>query len=187
MTDADVAAMQRLAAGDDLALNEIIARWQQRVGSFLLRMTGNHSTACDLAQETFVRLYQNSASYKAEGTFTAYLFRIAANLARTHHRWRTRHPAEPLDAIQKETEPVSESAAPDAALAQSETTHLVKLAVQQLPDDLREALVLFSYEEMSHADIAATLGCTAKAVETRIYRARQVLKERLSHLDGLTP
>lgn len=183
MTDADVAAMQRLAAGDDLALNEIMSRWQQRVGSFLLRMTGNHAAACDLAQETFVKLYHSRTRYRATAPFGGYLFRIAANLARNHHRWRERHPSEPLDALQiGGFEPASEAATPDTALSQADTTRAVRLAVQQLPEDLREAFVLFSHEDMSHAEIADILNCTPKAVETRIYRARQILKDKLSYL-----
>ena len=183
MTDADVAAMRRLAAGEDLALNEIMGRWQQRIASFLLRMTGDHATANDLAQETFVRLYQNCAQFKGESVFSSYLLRIAANLARNHHRWRTRHPSEPLDALQHDgQEPASASAAPDAALSHADTAHAVHHALLQLPDDLREALLLFTDEDMSYAEIADTLNCTAKAVETRIYRARQTLKEKLAHL-----
>ena len=183
MTDADVVAMQRLAAGDDLALNEIMTRWQQRVASFLRSMTGDHSTACDLAQETFVRLYQSRARYKMKASFASYLFRIAANLARNHPRWRKRHPSEPLEKLQDAgLDPSSDAASPDAAFAQADTARAVRHAVMQLPDDLREAIQLFTYEEMSHAEIAAALDCTPKAVETHIHRARQILKEKLAHL-----
>jgi len=183
MTDPDEAAMRRLAAGEDLALNEIMMRWQQRVASFLLRVTNNHATACDLAQETFVRLYHSRARYRAASSFGSYLFRIAANLARNHHRWRKRHPSEQLDSlVDAGLEPVSRSATPDAALSQADTTRAVRLAVRQLPDDLREAFALHFYEDMSYADIASVANCTSKAVETRIYRARQLLKGKLAPL-----
>jgi RNA polymerase sigma factor (sigma-70 family) len=186
MPDADVAAMQRLAAGDDLALNEIMSRWQQRVASFLRRMTGSDATACDLAQETFVRLYHSREHYKPSAPFPSYLFRICANLARNHHRWLKRHPSEPIEALQEAgLEPASGAATPDAALSQADTLQAVNRAVEQLPTDLRESLVLFTYEEMSHADIATVLDCSPKAVETRIYRARQILKDKLHDLAGL--
>lgn len=183
MLDADMAAMQRLAAGDDIALNEIMSRWQQRVASFLRSMTGNEATACDLAQETFVRLYHSRARYKPGASFSSYLFRICANLARNHHRCSNRHPSEPLEALREAgLEPASGAATPDAALSQADTARAVKRAVQQLPADLREPLILFTYEDMSQADIAAVLDCSPKAVETRIYRARQILKDKLAHL-----
>jgi RNA polymerase sigma factor (sigma-70 family) len=95
--DADILAMQRLAAGDDLALNEIMHRWCDKVAAFLQRMTGDPDAAVDLAQETFVRLYQHCGSYSPSAAFPTYLFRIAANLGRNHHRWRRRHPTVSLE------------------------------------------------------------------------------------------
>ena len=181
MPDPDVAAMLRLSTGDDLALSEIMSRWQWRVASFLQRMCGNHATACDLAQETFTRLYHSRASYKENAPFSSYLLRIAANLARNHHRWQSRHHSEPLEALEN-AEPASDAASPDASLAQADTAREVRHAIRLLPHELREALVLSAYEDMSHAEIASMTGCTPKAVETRIYRARQILKDKLAHL-----
>ncbi|HVE15300.1 MAG TPA: sigma factor, partial [Chthoniobacterales bacterium] len=77
--DADHAAMARLRDGDDPALNEIMDRWQRRVTSFLLRMTGNEAVALDLAQETFVRVYQSRERFQPRGEFSTWLFTIAAN------------------------------------------------------------------------------------------------------------
>ena len=90
--DADVVLMQRLAGGEDLALNELMTRWRERVAAFLLRMVGDHATAMDLTQETFVRLYTSRHSYKPVAAFSTYLFHIATNLARSHARWKGRHP-----------------------------------------------------------------------------------------------
>ena len=182
-TDMDTAAMLRLAEGDDLALNDLMHRWRDRVASFLLRMTGDHAAAGDLAQETFVRLYQSRSRYKPAASFASYLFSIAANLARNIQRWRTRHPAESIDSLEERgASPVAADPPPDEALAQTETARAVQAAVQDLPPDLRETLVLFTYHDLGYHEIASALGCSAKAVETRLYRARQVLKDRLSHL-----
>lgn len=179
----DAAAMQRLAAGEDLALNDIMRRWQDRVASFLLRMTGDHAAAFDLAQETFVRLYQGRARYKPAASFSSYLFTIAANLARNFHRWKTRHPAVATELTDDDpASPVSADPPPDEALAQSETSRAVQAAVQDLPHDLRETLVLFTYHDLGYQQIGAVVGCSPKAVETRLYRARQLLKEKLKHL-----
>jgi len=185
--DTDAAAMSRLAAGEDSALTELMHRWKGRVASFLLRMTGNHATAGDLTQETFVRLYQSRARYKPAASFASYLFSIAANLARNHHRWQARHPVEALqDRLAGDSEPVSMELPPDEALANSETSHAVQRAVQGLPPDLRETLVLFTYHDLGYHEIAVAIGCSPKAVETRLYRARQVLKEKLQHLASTT-
>ena len=92
----DVLLMRRLADGDDLALNELMSRWREPVAAFLLRMVGDHATAMDLTQESFVRLYTSRHRYKPVAAFSTYLFHIAANLARNHARWKGRHPTVPL-------------------------------------------------------------------------------------------
>ena len=180
--DADVVLMQRLADGEDLALNELMTRWRERVAAFLTRMIGDQATAMDLTQETFVRLYTSRHRYQPIAAFSTYLFHIAANLARSHARWRKRHPTVPMEdeAGNSVHEAVDRQLAPDEAAALNEKTALVNLAIASLPVDLREALLLFTVEEMSQAEIASALGCSVKAVEARNYRARQALREALA-------
>jgi len=182
--DADIAAMLRLADGEDLALNEIIDRWQRRVIAFLLRMTGNEAAAVDLAQETFVHVYQGRARYRPTGTFSTWLFAIAANLARHHLRWQSRHPAVSLDASTADGDTSardlpSTSDDPSQASLRHERATLVQSAIADLPPDLREAIVLSEYEGMSYQEIAAISDCTTKAVESRLYRARHHLRQKL--------
>lgn len=183
MPDADAGAMLKLAAGDDLALNEIMARWQDRLNAFLWHMTHDHAAAGDLAQETFVHLYQHRHHYRPEAPFPSYLFRIARNLLSNHLRWKKRHPTEPLDGLEKQgLEPASQESSPAETLTEAETAHTVRQAILSLPQDLRETLVLFTYQELGYREIADLLECSEKAVETRLYRARQLLKEKLASL-----
>lgn len=177
----DIQLMQKLAAGEDLALNELMHRWRDRVASFLLRMVGDHATATDLAQETFVRLYTSRKSYKPTAAFSTYLFHIAANLARSHARWKGRHPTVPMEDEDGDLthEPVDPRPTPDAAATLNEKTAMVNKSIARLPAELREALLLFAVEQMSQAEIAAVLRCSVKAVEVRVYRARQMLRQML--------
>jgi len=179
--DADIEAMRRLSAGEDLALNGIMHRWRDRLAAFLYRSTGSHEAACDLAQETFVKLYQSRHRYQPGASFGSYLFRIAANLARNHARWRKRHPAISLDSDEGQAAAslTDDAQTPEQALQAHELHQRIEKALATLPQDLREPLHLFTYEEMNQADIAAALGCSVKAVETRIYRARQMLRSLL--------
>jgi len=186
--DADSSAMRRLREGEDLALNEIMERWQRRVTSYLLRFTGNESVAIDLAQETFVRVYQSRERYRPKAKFSTWLFAIASNLAREHLRWLRRHPTASLNENDETNSerPLSERVAanglnPSEAAENGEQTRAVREAVMSLPNDLREAVVLFEYEDMSYEQISAITGCSRKAVETRLYRARGILRERLKH------
>ncbi len=184
--EADAAAMLRLRGGDDLALNDIMARWQQPLTNYLARLCGNETTALDLAQETFVRVYEARSRYDARGKFATWLYTIAGNLARNSHRWQQRHPAVSLDAPVDENGTTLATHIPDAALTpaaaaeQHERSAAVRAAIAELPEDQRAIVLLSEYEDRSQADIAAVLKCTVKAVETRLYRARQSLRERLA-------
>ena len=183
----DCDLMMRLAAGDDLALNTLMDRWSGRVVAFLYRMTGQREVAIDLAQETFVKLYQARARYRPQGNFSTWLFAIAANLARNHARWKIRHPTVSLDATNPDgtaafSDPADPDPTPGEAALTHEQTEAVNAAILELPLELREALTLFVYEGMGYAEIANLSRCSPKAVETRIYRARQILKERLKDL-----
>jgi RNA polymerase sigma-70 factor (ECF subfamily) len=185
--DVDGSAMRRLREGEDLALNEIMERWQKRVTSYLLRLTGSEIVATDLAQETFVRVYQSRNRYRPAGKFSTWLFAIASNQARERFRWLKRHPTASLNDADKAERPLSERVAadglnPSEEVEKAEHAKAVRDAVMFLPDDLREAVVLFEYEDMSYEQISAITGCSRKAVETRLYRARGILRERLKRL-----
>lgn len=187
MEDSDSELMSRLAAGDDLALNVLMDRWSTRVSSFLFRMTGQRDIALDLAQETFVKLYQARGRYKPQGGFSTWLFAIAANLARNHARWKRRHPTVSMEETSNGGLDCHEETAHDGRtpgeLAQArETAAAVNRAVLELPHELREALTLFVHEGLGYSEIANLAGCSEKAVETRIYRARQILKDKLKEL-----
>jgi RNA polymerase sigma-70 factor (ECF subfamily) len=181
----DRADMERLAAGHDAALNDLMERHTPPVFHFLCRMVGNEDDASDLAQETFVRVFRARASFRPGEKFSAWLFTIAANLARNHFRWRSRHPNVSLEAETGETEqtlgstlPATDPAPNEQALA-AERAAAVRTAVGKLPEDLREAIVLCEWEDLSVTEAAAILESTPKAVESRLYRARQILRERL--------
>lgn len=187
MDATDSELMARLAAGEDLALNALMDRWSPRVVAFLLRMTGRWDSAVDLAQETFVKLYQARGHCRPQGNFSTWLFAIAANLARNHARWTARHPTVSLDAPGPDgsgsaPEPAGPDPSPAADAIAREASAEISAAVRSLPPELKEALTLFIYEGLSYAEIAKLARCSPKAVETRIYRARQILKEKLKDL-----
>jgi RNA polymerase sigma-70 factor (ECF subfamily) len=185
-TDArDRADMERLIAGHDAALNNLMERHAASVFHFLCRMVGNEDDANDLAQETFVRVFKSRDSFRTSERFSAWLFTIAANLARNHFRWRGRHPNISLEAERGKsgqtlggTLPANDPAPDEQALAE-ERASTVRTAVGKLPEDLREAIVLCELEDCSIAEAATMLETTPKAVESRLYRARQILRERL--------
>ena len=182
----DRADMARLAGGHDTALNDLMDRHATAIFRFLFRMLGNEEDANDLAQETFVRVFQHRDRFRPGARFSTWLYTIAGNLARNHHRWRSRHPDLPLDsAADADQPPLSDTlptpdATPSEAVLGNERSAAVRAAVAELPEDLRAAVVLCEWEELGVAEAASALETTPKAVESRLYRARQQLRQRLS-------
>lgn len=177
--------MRRVQAGDEPALAALMERWELPVKRLLARIVLNHRDAEELAQETFVRVWTQRARYRPEAEFRPWCFSIAVNLARNRLRWWRRRPTLSLDAWMTDApghEPAADQPTQAAALERTERAATVQHAVAALPVELREALVLFAFEQLPHAEIAATLGCTVKAVETRIYRARALLRKSLANL-----
>jgi RNA polymerase sigma-70 factor (ECF subfamily) len=161
-------------------------RWERPVKSVIARLVLNASEAEELAQETFVRVWQQREKFRAEAEFRPWVFSIAVNLARNRLRWWRRRPTVSLQEwSETEGRGSSESgggrveAGGPEALEAAERAAAVRDAIAALPVDLREAIVLFEYEQLSHAEIAAAVGATPKAVETRIYRAREKLRVAL--------
>lgn len=181
----DRADMERLCAGDDTALDDLMARHASPIFHFLCRMLSNEDDASDLAQETFVRVFKARDGYRPGGRFSTWLYTIAANLARNHFRWRMRHPNVSLEAETGETEQTlgsslpANSPAPNEAALAAESAGAVRRALSELPEDLREAIILCEWEERSVAEAAVILAVTPKTVESRLYRARQILRVRL--------
>lgn len=184
----DALDMARLAAGHNAALDDLMDRHGERLFHYLIRLLQNEEEASDVAQETFVRVFQNRARFKANAKFATWLYTIATNLARTGFRWRKRHPHVSLDAESPVSGQDFRECLPDGQATPSESAQAherietIKNALAELPADLRTALILFEYEQKSQIEIATILECSAKAVEMRIYRARQFLKEKLKSL-----
>lgn len=183
----DEELMCRLRGGEAAALAPLMRRWEGPVKRFVFRVVGNTAEAEDLAQEVFVRVFTKRSTYRPGAKFSTWCFSIAANQAKNRLRWWRRRPSLSLDAWigtggdATDESPTGASASHEAV--RHEQIVAVQKAVAALPLDLRTTLVLFEYEGQSMADIAAALGCTPKAVENRLYRARQQLKLALVPAD----
>lgn len=181
----DRADMQRLVNGHDAALNEIMARHKEALFRYLIRQLHSEEDAADLAQESFVRVYLHRSRFDPRQRFHTWLYTIATNLARDRLKWRARHrqvsldqPIDEGDTVIRDTIPDNTPLPPDR-LDANERARVVRSAIAALPEDLRVPLILAEYESMSHRDIGLVLGCSPKAVETRIYRAKARLREQL--------
>ena len=184
----DKADMVRLARGHDAALNELMERHSLRLFHYLVRQLHDESEAEDVAQETFIRVYQHSKKFDPTQKFSTWLYTIATNLVRDRFRYRSSRPQVSLDASSegesglREIIPDEKVSTPAEDIQAAERAEAVRNAVAELPEELRTPLILSEYENLSHAEIGEILSCTPKAVETRLYRARQRLRPILQKL-----
>jgi RNA polymerase sigma-70 factor (ECF subfamily) len=186
----DAEDMARLAGGHDAALNDLMDRHTERLFHFLVRSLQNETDAADLAQETFVKIFQSRVKFDPQQKFSTWLFTIASNLVRDRYRWRSRYQQVSLDAENDQTESslkdtlTAVEPLPDQRMQTEERADEVRKAVAALPVELKQPLILAVYQDLPQAEIATILKCSVKAVETRIYRARQQLRAALA---GLAP
>ena len=174
----DSELVRRIQSGDAAAFDELMQRYKCPVVSFVYRMLGSAEDAQDVAQDVFVRVYQNLDTYRPETKFSTWVFALARNAAIDHWRWRKRHPTEPIESA-------PQVAAPSGATEDVEAREIgdqIAAAVAKLPEDQRTALVLAEYHGLSYAEVAEVMHCSEKSVESRLYRAKQTLRGWLRHL-----
>jgi RNA polymerase sigma factor CnrH len=189
MDDPDLTLVQALKVGKDQALDELMDRHREGLFRFVLRYVHNETDALELALETFVRAYFNIGKFRPAAKFATWLYQIALNLCRDHLRSRAYQYS--LQTVSFDV-PAQEGGAPGLLLATEgmpdqttdrleELTALEK-AIGELPEDLKIAFILTTLEDRPQAETAELLGISPKAVETRIYRARKLLLEKMSKM-----
>jgi RNA polymerase sigma-70 factor (ECF subfamily) len=174
--DPDSCLTDRIRRGDEVALTDLMNRYKQPILNFVYRLLGNASDADDVAQEVFVRVYQNIGKFRpGRARLSTWLFQIARNAAIDHLRKRARRQEQPLDSI-------TPAAPASRAVEANEIGGRISAAVAELPEDQRTAFVLAEYHGKSYAEIAEIMSCSEKSVESRLYRAKQFLREKLADL-----
>lgn len=181
----DLAA--RCRAGDLGSFEQVYAQHERQVFRYAYHLLGSREDADDIKQETFVRAYQaltGGAGYKGEGSLTAWLLKICGNLCRDRLKSRRRHPETALDPNTAETwwMDTDTRSNPHDAMEQKQARDLLYGALRSLPEAHRDILVLRELEELRYEEIASVLGCSLASVKLRLFRARRLLKTKLSAL-----
>lgn len=173
----DAQLLSRARAGDRSAFSRLVDRHKDAMVSYLYRLTGDRDRAEDLAQETFLRLYERRGQYAEQGKLAAYLYRIATNLLRSEERRRRRwRLLRPVFFSSNGYRPVPTPA--DDAL-RHELSATLRRAVAGLPVRYRVPLVLHELEGRSYREIARLLGCREGTIKSRVFRGRRALKREL--------
>ncbi|MFL5244637.1 MAG: RNA polymerase sigma factor [Gemmataceae bacterium] len=173
----DAELIGRWQKGDTSAFEELVRRWQQPIGRFLARHVGQTDLVHDLSQEVFLRLYLARTRYRENGVFSTWLYQIALNVARDALRKR-RFPVEPLC----DREPVANGTPVGELCEQGELNRTLTDCLAELPEALREVLVLRHYEGLNFEQISILLRVPASTLKSRFSAAVVRLRKRLEEL-----
>ncbi|HLF30698.1 MAG TPA: RNA polymerase sigma factor RpoE [Xanthomonadales bacterium] len=186
-TQVDQLLVERVQKGDKFAFDLLINKYQHRIISLVTRYVHDHAEAQDVAQEAFIKAYRAIGNFRGDSAFYTWLYRIAINTAKN---WlvaqKRRPPASDIDAVDAEQYDIDsrlkDKGTPENELLREEIKETVYSTIEQLPEDLRTAIVLREMEGMSYEEIAATMECPIGTVRSRIFRAREAIDEKLRPL-----
>ena len=188
--DTDAILVQRTVSGDQKAYGLLVLKYQRRIQRLIGRMVRDSALVEDIAQETFIRAYRALHQYRGEAQFYTWLYRIAVNTARRFLLERKNDPTisenftssdEEDETFWKKREPTTDEG-PESILAAKEIATVVNAAMDALPPDLRQAVVLREIEGLSYEEIATTMDCPVGTVRSRIFRAREAISQQVRPL-----
>jgi len=173
----DERLLEQAAGGDGTAFQILYERYRDPIFRFAYRLLGSVEAAEDIAHDCFLSLIKEPGRFDPErASLRTYMYAAARNLAAKRYNSFARETA--IDAVADELH-VAESQGPMAHVLDNELTGEVERAIASLPPLQREALVLFEYEDLSLAEIAAVVGAESNTVKARLFRAREKLRVRL--------
>ena len=173
----DQADVEKVLAGDVSAFEGIVRRWQSPLINLAYRFCHDRGRAEDMAQEAFMRAYRGLAQWRKDAVFSTWLFALATNLYRSELR---RIPARTVS-IDDVAEPLDPRAS-DGGLEDRDRNSVVRGAVGALPAKYREALLLFYFHGMDVTTAARSLGLPEGTVKARLFRGREILRDKLPQL-----
>jgi len=182
--DSDLMLVERVQQGESAAFDLLVLRYQHKVLKLIMRYVHDAVEAEDVAQEAFIRAYRAMPSFRGDSAFYTWLYRIAINTAKNALVANRRRPVDYSLDLQ-DTEDYATQArlkdpeTPEGLLLTEEIQNTVNSAIENLPEDLRTAIVLRELEGLSYEEIAKAMACPVGTVRSRIFRAREAIDRKL--------
>ena len=178
--DEDIQVIQRICGGDVQAYEVLVRKYQGLIRGYCRGVVGNAADADDAAQEVFIKAYRGLGNFRAASSFSTWLYRIAVNHCRDFLRRAMRVKTESWEAL-RESEGESleaRTAVPPDVLSPDSGTRQVREALDRLPENYREVLILREVQGLTYQELAESLNCSVDAVKARLKRARQELEAK---------
>jgi len=186
--ECDQLLVERVQAGERQAFDLLVAKYQRRLMRLVSRIVHDPAEAEDVVQETFIKAYRAIRHFRGDSAFYTWLYRIGINTAKNFLASQSRRTptSTESDAEQAESfdsgEQLRDINTPESVLASQQIARTVNAAMDALPLDLRTAIVLREIEGLSYEEIADIMACPIGTVRSRIFRARDVIAEKLKPL-----
>jgi RNA polymerase sigma-70 factor, ECF subfamily len=176
-------------ADRNLDFDALVAKYEKKIFNVIYRFIGDYEEATDLTQETFISAYRHFDRFRGEAKVFTWLYQIARNLCINRVRQRDRQRALRIESLDQPRDPEDDegmtrevadwSSAPQTVLEDKELRQRILAAIDALPPDYKEVVVLREFQNMSYNDIVAATGLTLENVKTRLSRARAMLRRKL--------
>ena len=181
----DHSLVQRVQRGDKVAFEMLFTKYQRRVSRLVSRFVRSDAEVEDIVQESFIKAYRALGSFRGDSAFYTWLYRIAVNTAKNYLVAASKRPIS-LTQFEKNDDDdfeedhfMSDAATPESELITKQIAETVNKTMNELPADLREAIMLREIEGMSYEDIADSMGCPIGTVRSRIFRARDAISQKI--------
>ena len=184
---ADKEIIERVKNGDKKAYDLLVLKYQQRVINLISRFVKNYADALDISQETFIKAYKALPNFRGESAFYTWLYRIAVNTAKNHLTVQSRkitksdYDVTEIEQIEGNMS-LTEQTTPENLLIKDELQDIVLNTIENLPEDLKSAIMLREIEGLSYEEIAAVMECPVGTVRSRIFRARETIDNKIKPL-----
>ncbi|SDF55839.1 MULTISPECIES: RNA polymerase sigma factor RpoE [unclassified Duganella] len=186
--ECDQLLVERVRDGDKQAFDLLVVKYQRRLMRLLSRIVHDPAEAEDVVQETFIKAYRALRHFRGDSAFYTWLYRIGINTAKNALVTQGRRMPTSTEADNEMAEAFNEGEhlrdinTPESMLASKQIAHTVNAAMDALPVDLRTAIALREIEGLSYEEISAIMACPIGTVRSRIFRAREVIAEKLKPL-----
>lgn len=183
----DQALVERVQQGDSKAFDLLVLKYQHKIVQLVRRYVHDQTEALDVAQEAFLKAYRALPGFRGDSAFYTWLYRIAINTAKNYLVAAKRRPVD-YDLDLQDPDQYDRQArlkdidTPEGLALSGEIRQTVEKSIEQLPEDLRTAIILRELEGMSYEEIAVAMECPVGTVRSRIFRAREAIAKRLAPL-----
>ncbi len=171
-----------------IRFDDLVTDYEKKIFNLIFRILGDYDEAADLTQETFISAFRAWDRFRGESRVYTWLYQIALNHCRNRLRQRGRSRAIQVESLDQALDPEGsareipdESQAPHIVLEQKELNERILAAVQSLPPDYREIVILREMKGLSYNEIVEVTGISLDNVKTRLSRARAMLRRKLEH------